>query len=343
MNSSIGILGGGMSGLWLAKKLKEYNPKIKVIIYEKENIIGGKFILENGFLTGAEQIHFENYFFYNYVKNLLIDKDINKYIYKLKEPIIFSKNKNIKNSDFIRMINSLDELSFDEKTIFLCHEYSMELKNIDKQALRIEIDSLNKKLGTESYIISKKLYKLIIKDLTKNLEINFKYNKKNIKNHNAIVNAYIPKSYLTNIYPCIKIFFRNKELLNVYNNISDNYLYCMDHILPVCELWRNEDYFTIFATASRADILNNLDNKELKNFIEKMILNIFNLEINIKNVYKKYWKHGYHHPNLLDRDQFKENRYSCGEWLSPIFDASINSAMSTAETTLKQLIDDKVI
>ena len=344
-NNSIGILGAGMSGLWLSKIIKEHDPLTEVIIYEKTSKFGGKFQLDNGFFTGAEQIHFKNYTFYNYVKVLLKSKNlnINKLTYKLNNPIIISDIENINNSDYIKMIYQLDDLSDAVKIIFLCHEYAMELEDINKNALKIEINSLNKRLGTESYIITKKLYNLIINDLTYNLDIKYSYKKNSIKNHNAIVNAYVPKKYLKYLYPAIKIFFKSKELMKVYNNISDNYIYCKNKYITVCELWRNEDYFTIFATASRSDKLNKLKNMELKKFIQDMIKDIFNFDIILTKIYKKYWKNAYHYPNMIDKNIFKENKYSCGEWLSPIFDASLNSAMNSAEDVLNQLIDDKIL
>lgn len=341
---SIGILGAGMSGLYLAKKIKEYNSFIEVIIYEETDKLGGKFRLENGYLIGAEQVHYKNYSFYNYIQNLLKIKniDINKVLIKLNEPIIISNNKNIQNSDYIEMINNLDYLSDDIKTIFLCHEYSMELEDIDKDALNIEISNLDKKLGTESYIITKTLYNLIINDLTDNIKIEYLYDKNNIKNHDLIVNAYVPNEYLKYLNPAIKIFFKNKKLLKIYN-ISNTYLYCKDKNISVCELWRNEDYFTIFATSSRSVKLNNLNNFELKFFIKNMIKDIFNCDIIVKKVYKKYWINSYHYPNMTDKNKFKKNKYSCGEWLSPIFDASLNSAINSAEDVLKELINDKII
>jgi len=237
------------------------------------------------------------------------------------------------------MIYQLDDLSDEKKIFFLCHEYAMELEDINKNALKIEINSL----GTDSYIITKKLYYLIINDLTSNLNIKYSYKKNSIQNHNAIVNAFVPKKYLKYLYPAIKIFFRSKKLMNIYNNISDNYIYCKNKYITVCELWRNEDYFTIFATASRSDKLNNLSKNELIKFIKNMINDIFNFDLKIKKIYKKYWKNAYHYPNMIDKTFFKENKYSCGEWLSPIFDASLNSAMNSAVDTFNQLIHDNIL
>jgi len=191
-----------MSGLWLANLITKKYPNTSVTIYEKTKKLGGRFIMEKGFLTGAEIIHYKDSSFYKYVVELL------------------KKTNN-------------------EKKMKQC----------------------------------------------------------------------------------------------------DSYLYCGENV-DVCEFWKNGDNFSIFATASRADVLNSFTVFEINKFIEEMVLDIFKIKISVQKVYKKYWTYGYHYPSMKDKTKYKKGKYSCGEWLSPKFDATISSAIDSAEKTFRDLERD---
>jgi hypothetical protein len=215
----------------------------------------------------------------------------------------------------------------------------MNLNDIEVEALKIDVENSDEILEDSDFIVTTKLYKMIMRDLT---EQNFKtvcsYKKEDVRRHDATVFAYPPKLFTKTQHSAIKLCFRNYDLKCKMKQ-CDSYLYCGESV-DVCEFWKNGDNFSIFATASRADVLNNFTVSEIKKFIEEMVLDIFKIKISVENVYKKYWKYGYHFPSMKDKTKYKKGKYSCGEWLSPEFDATISSAIDSAEKTFRDLERD---
>jgi hypothetical protein len=340
---SIGIFGAGISGLWLANLIKKNHPNTEVIIYEKTDKIGGRFVFENGFFLGAEMMHFKSTYFYNYVMDLLARNkisDINSMLVKLNHPKLFCDELKKSNLNYNVSINHLNSLSDKEKIVLVCHDFCMNLKDIDQNALLHEAHTVDESFGGINHIIKKKLHKLIMKDLVrKDVEIICSYNKSQVKNHDLIVYTYPPKKFKEKNYSAMKIFFKSKKLSKVMER-TDDFYYCEKNKygIDVCELWRNEDYFVIFSTADRSKKLNSLTEKELAEFIQHVIERIFELKIKIKIAYKKYWDYGYHYPCSKNKQIFKETEYSCGEWISKNYDATLSGAMFTARELFNKLV-----
>jgi len=311
--NKIAIKGAGVSGLWLSKCIKEHNKNIYIDIFEKNNKIGGRFQKENNLLLGAEIIHGEKSPFYNYVKKFNYD------LIQLNDPIIISKSK------------------YNNKLID-CHEYCMNIENYNNKIIKKEQKYWENNNGNNNYLIDNKLYDLIINDLSSYSNNIFLNNKLlNNSNYDLIINAYTPDKFIKKQYSAIKLFIEVDDLLNYWNR-HDSYIYINN--TNIIELWKTEfnNKFVIFATANRADLINEIyKNKSLDIYVKTIFNDIFNKNINVNRINVKYWSYGYHYPSNINKINFKENNFSCGEWIDSNNDSSINGAINTANKLFNKL------
>ena len=140
----------------------------------------------------------------------------------------------------------------------------------------------------------------------------------------------------------IKIFVKTNLILDFWD-ISTPYIYGKKYMdIDVVELWKNEnsDTFTIFATAERSDNLNYLhQSNNLQKYVEYIFKDIFNKDIEIIDIYIKFWEYGYHFPSNINKKNYLENELSCGEWISDKYDCSLSGSIETAINLSKKIIN----
>jgi hypothetical protein len=330
----IAIKGAGISGLWLSKCLKEHDPNIIIDIYEISDKIGGRFIKENNYLSGAELIHGEKSILFNYVKKFNVD------LKKMNNPIIISDEKIFGDNyfDSIKKINLIKDI---EKTILINHEYCMNKENFEEDKLLEE--QLKWKDGEDNFRINTELYSLIINDLLQyqnNIFLNYD-NSSLLNDYDFIINAFPPENYIKTQNSAIKIFIKTNISLDFWNSQTP-YLYGKNYMnVEVIELWKNENIntFVLFATANRANKLNDIyKSNNLNDYIKFIFKDIFEKDIEVMDIFVKYWNYGYHYPSSLNKNEYITNELSCGEWLSDNYNCTLSGAI---ETSIK--LSEKII
>ena len=268
--------------------------------------------------TGAEFIHGENSLMFDLCKKYNLDNEL----VQVNQKII--TNLHLQTEEQSEASDKIMDISDDEKIILICHELCMDIENIDLESIKIENDNWN--CGNNNYLINHKIYSTIMNDL-KTYPDNIYYNmgeinEKDTTEYDFTVNAYTPDNFIKLCHPAIKIFF------TIDNTDGDNTLSILlgEKIMDieVVEIWKNGNYFVLFATASRAIKINNLINKnEYINLIMEKILDKSDINSHIVDIH--FHNYGYHYP-------YKKNvpENYCGEWTSQTFDSSLSGAIKSA-------------
>ena len=323
----VSINGSGMAGLILAKLLKE-NGNYEVDLYEKTNKLGGKFstkLVDNNYIfNGAEYVHGEKSLMYDLIKSYnLLDELI-----EIECKVI--TNIELKTTNQVLASTNINDISDDEKIIMICHEFCMDIENIDYEC--IDIENSNWTCGEKNYLINDKIYSTIMNDLQKypdNIYYNSTIEADDINNYDFCINAYAPNNFTKLCHSAIKIFFKIDDIawdktqsILFAKNIMD---------IDVVEIWKNGLYFVLFATASRAIKINNLLDKHT--YIKLVMEDILKKSVNISIIDINFFEYGYHYP-------FKKiipNNY-CGEWTSDVFDSSLSGAIQSAYNMYNYII-----
>ena len=322
---TICINGAGITGLILAKLLKENNYNVD--LYEKSDKLGGRFgskLVDNeNILTGAEYVHGKKSLMYK----LIEEYDLTHELIEINCISITDINLQVCNQkDASNTINNLSDF---EKIVLICHEFCMDLDNLDNDS--IDIENENWICGEENYLMNNKIYSTIINDLKKYPDNLYLLTENIDKKYDYVVNTFAPDYFIKNNHPAIKIFFKTNQ---IDWNKTQSVLYGKKIMnIDVTEIWKNENIFVLFATASRAKILNNLSNKDKQLYIELVMSDILNqndIKINIVDVF--YHEYGYHYPC---KKIVPENY--CGEWTSQIYDSSLSGAIKSAYDMLDHI------
>ncbi len=324
------IYGGGFAGLVLAKLLKS-DGHYDVDIYEKSDQLGGRFRLkkigDDQIFTGAEFVHGEESLLYNFIEEYkLIDELVEVDLEVMADIPLQSTNQITASTNF-------NELSDKEKVIMVCHELCMNIENIDKEC--IDIENENWDCGEKNYLMNPKIYNTIMKDL-QTYPDNIYYNTPSDgltdnKSYDWTIHAYAPESFTQLCHSAIKIFFR---IDSIQWETSRSILFGKELMnIDVIEIWKNGDYFTVFATAERAERLNNFTLSEKVEYVTRVMTDVCQQKVEVSVVDVQYYPYGYHYPF---RKIVPPN--CCGEWTSQVFDPSLSSAIKSAHDMYDTII-----
>jgi len=325
IKKKICINGGGISGLMLAKLLKN-NNNFEVDLYEK-NKLGGRFnvklINKDYIFTGAEYVHGEKSLMYELVKNYNLSHEL---IEVHCEIITDFKLKEQNNCQITNSININDY----ENALLLSHELCMNPENID--ILSINHENKNWICGDKNYLMNYNIYSTIMNDLIKypdNIYYNTSTNVNKLTNYDFIVNAYTPKKFKNLCHPAIKIFF---TVENIEWDISKSILFGKKIMnIEVVEVWKNKNFFILFATGSRAKSLNELVDKN--QYIYLVMKDILSKDVKINIIDICFHEYGYHYPF----EKIVPHNF-CGEWTSKTFDSSLSGAIKSAHDMYEYIV-----
>ena len=288
----IEIWGAGVSGLWLARQLLRYNPSLadKLTVYEKSDHVGGRFVVErmgpddDEFLTGASQVHFAHSSFSHYIQTLMAKMKVprrqvfTEYMVPVADPVIVVGSRaNIKRLGQRMDLQSIILEANPVHDLCVAHEYCMEVRDIDRAALAVEVNFVDRTSGHGHYAITPRLYRIIMEDLSKDIHIVFGRSqtddgttdttgtatrRRDQDGKKISVQCYPPPRWAANTqYSAIKMYFhlRSNNGVHQYNVNGEVPSFLWMEGSLVVEVWPeiplDRQTYCIFATASRADHL----------------------------------------------------------------------------------------
>ncbi len=327
------IYGGGFAGLILAKLLK-MDGHHDVDIYETSDQLGGRFKLKSigndQIFVGAEFVHGEESLMYNLIQEYNLVHEL------IEVDLEVVSDLPLQSTSQISASSNFCDLSDKEKVIMVCHELCMNLEDIDQECIDIENDNWD--CGEKNYLMNPNIYNTIMNDL-RTYPDNIYCNAPSAgiadnENYDLTVHAYAPDSFTQLCHAAIKIFFKIDTIQ--WDNAKSILFGKQVMAVDVIEIWKNGDYFTIFATAERAEKLNNFTASEKLEYVTRVMASVCQQAVEPNIVDVQYFKYGYHYP-------FRKNvpPKFCGEWTSQVFDASLSSAIKSAHDIYKAVIKNE--
>ena len=248
----------------------------------------------------------------------------------------------------------------------VAHEYCMEVCDIDRAALAVEVNFVDRTSGHGHYAITPRLYRIIMEDLSKDIHIVFGRSqteegttdttgtatrRRDQDGKKISVQCYPPPRWAANTqYSAIKMYFhlRSNNGVHQYNVNGEVPSFLWMEGSLVVEVWPeiplDRQTYCIFATASRADRLHSFEKGDRRRFLSKCARALFGDESVPIFLGARYWPFAYQHPSFRNMAETVQRsgggKYMCGEWSSPVFEGSINGAINTAQNLFFKMIVD---